>query len=87
MRSLEQEPGVAGLAIPVHLRNAPTRLMREMGYGEEYKYNPRFKGGRCVQEYLPERIRSREFFEEEDLGNEVDEDLDEEEKEGLCAFG
>src|SRR5204863_9423393 len=35
-----EEPGVAGLPIPIHLRNAPTRLMKELGYGKEYKYNP-----------------------------------------------
>ena len=49
-----KEPGVAGLPIPVHLRNAPTRLMKELGYGKEYKYNPRFRGGKVKQEYLPE---------------------------------
>ena len=69
------EPGVAGLAVPVHLRNAPTRLMKEMGYGREYKYNPRFRGGNCKQEYLPEGLQGREFVEEEDFGDEVDEDL------------
>ncbi|KAF2201946.1 DNA-dependent ATPase MGS1 [Delitschia confertaspora ATCC 74209] len=45
------EPGIAGLPVPVHLRNAPTRLMKEMGYGAEYKYNPEFLDGR-VQQHL-----------------------------------
>ena len=85
MKALE-EPGVAGLPVPVHLRNAPTRLMKELGYGEEYKYNPRFKDGRCKQEYLPEQLRGREFMEEEDLGEEIDEDLDEDEKRALRAL-
>ncbi|KAL4882049.1 hypothetical protein BJY04DRAFT_207213 [Aspergillus karnatakaensis] len=39
------EPGVASLPIPIHLRNAPTRLMKELGYGKEYKYNPNFVDG------------------------------------------
>jgi len=71
-----QEPGMAGLPVPVHLRNAPTRLMKEMGYGAEYKYNPRFRDGKCKQEYLPEGLQGKEFMEEEDLGVEVDQELD-----------
>ena len=74
MASLK-EPGVAGLPIPVHLRNAPTRLMKEMGYGAEYKYNPRFVDGRVKQEYLPQELRDSVFLEDRDLGTEVDEDL------------
>jgi putative ATPase len=71
-----QEPGVAGLPVPVHLRNAPTRLMKEMGYGFEYKYNPNYKDGRVRQEYLPDGLRGRSFLEERDLGTEIDPDLD-----------
>ena len=72
---LLEEPGMAGLPVPVHLRNAPTRLMKELGYGKEYKYNPRFKHGRCKQEYLPEVLEGSDFMEAEDFGEEVDEDL------------
>jgi len=70
------EPGVAGLLIPVHLRNAPTRLMKEMGYGKEYKYNPDYVDGRVRQEYLPERLRGRRFLEDRDLGTRTDSDLE-----------
>lgn len=69
------EPGVAGLPIPVHLRNAPTKLMKELGYGKEYKYNPNYLGGQVQQEYLPEPLRGREFLEELDLGSLRDPDL------------
>jgi putative ATPase len=71
-----QEPGVASLPVPVHLRNAPTRLMREMGYGREYKYPPNYRGGRVQQEYLPEKLVGRRFLEERDLGTEVDPDVE-----------
>lgn len=71
-----REPGVAGLPIPVHLRNAPTRLMKELGYGAEYKYNPNYKEGKVKQEYLPEQLRGRKFLEDRDLGTAVDPDLD-----------
>jgi putative ATPase len=71
-----QEPGIAGLPIPIHLRNAPTRLMKEMGYGKEYKYNPNFVDGLVRQEYLPEKLSGRTFLEDRDLGEEIDPDLD-----------
>ena len=74
------EPGVAGLPIPIHLRNAPTRLMKEIGYGREYKYNPDYRGGKVRQEYLPDKLKSRTFLEDRDLGTKVDEDLSEEDE-------
>lgn len=67
-----REPGVAGLPIPIHLRNAPTKLMKELGYGDQYKYNPNYKEGRVVQEYLPEQLQGRTFLEDRDLGTEID---------------
>jgi putative ATPase len=70
------EPGVAGLPVPIHLRNAPTRLMKEMGYGKEYKYNPNYVDGKVKQTYLPDAIAGRKFLEEKDLGTLVDEDLE-----------
>lgn len=70
-----QEPGVASLPIPYHLRNAPTRLMKEMGYSEGYKYNPDYLDGKVKQDYLPEGLRGRTFLDDVDLGTKVDEDL------------
>lgn len=70
-----QEPGIAGIPVPVHLRNAPTRLMKELGYGAEYKYNPDYLHGRVQQEYLPEKLRGKRFLEDEDLGTKIDPDL------------
>jgi putative ATPase len=72
-----QEPGIAGLPIPIHLRNAPTKLMKELGYGKEYKYNPNYVDGKVLQEYLPEQMRGRHFLEETDLGDQYDRDYSE----------
>ena len=69
------EPGIAGLPIPIHLRNAPTRLMKEMGYGKEYKYNPNYVDGQVKQEYFPEKLRGRTFLEDRDFGEDIDPDL------------
>ncbi|KAK8077615.1 DNA-dependent ATPase MGS1 [Apiospora saccharicola] len=70
-----REPGVAGLPVPIHLRNAPTRLMRELGYGKEYKYNPNYRDGKVKQDYLPDDLLGRRFLEDRDLGTEVDPDM------------
>jgi putative ATPase len=75
------EPGIAGLPVPVHLRNAPTRLMKELGYGKEYKYNPDYQDGRVVQDYLPEKLLGRRFLEDRALGLKVDPELEDDTKE------
>ncbi|CAK1367667.1 unnamed protein product [Cercospora beticola] len=66
------EPGIAGLPVPIHLRNAPTKLMKELGYGKEYKYNPDYVDGRVVQDYLPEKLEGRTFLQSRDLGEKID---------------
>ncbi|KAM3524759.1 hypothetical protein NHJ13051_004358 [Beauveria bassiana] len=70
-----REPGVAALPVPLHLRNAPTRLMRDLGYGAEYKYPPNYRDGRVSQSYLPEELLGRRFLEDRDLGTQVDPDV------------
>jgi putative ATPase len=44
------------LPVPIHLRNAPTKLMQELGYGEEYKYSHDYSNNFAEQEYLPEAV-------------------------------
>ncbi|KAI9884763.1 MAG: hypothetical protein M1823_003437 [Watsoniomyces obsoletus] len=70
-----KEPGIAGLSIPFHLRNASTKLLKELGHGREYKYNPNYRDGKVKQDYLPPAIKDRKFFETRDLGTEIDPDL------------
>jgi putative ATPase len=70
-----REPGVAALPIPHHLRNAPTKMMKDMGYGENYKYNPHYLDGKVKQEYLPDVLKGRIFLEDLDLGIKVDPDI------------
>lgn len=47
--------------VPLHLRNAPTRLMKDLGYGKGYKYNPMYSEP-VDQDYLPEELRGVDFF-------------------------
>ncbi|NBS41406.1 hypothetical protein EBS80_01995, partial [bacterium] len=50
--------------VPIHLRNAPTRLMKDLGYGAEYKYTPDFEHREeAAQDYLPERLRGKAYLE------------------------
>ncbi|MGH2930919.1 MAG: replication-associated recombination protein A, partial [Solirubrobacteraceae bacterium] len=54
---------IGDLPVPLHLRNAPTGLMRGMGYGQGYKYAHDFEGGVVEQQHLPDRLAGRRFFE------------------------
>jgi putative ATPase len=59
------------LPVPVHLRNAPTRLMKELGYGKGYQYAHDYPGARVDQEHLPEPLRGRRFYEPTHRGFEA----------------
>lgn len=50
------------LSVPLHLRNAPTQLMKELDYGADYKYSHDFPGNFVNQEYLPDEIRGQVFY-------------------------
>jgi len=51
------------LSVPIHLRNAPTSLMKELGYGEEYKYSHDYANNFAEQEFLPEAIAGSAIYE------------------------
>jgi putative ATPase len=50
------------LPVPLHLRNSPTKLMKDLGYGQDYKYSHSFEGNFTEQEYLPENISDHIFY-------------------------
>ena len=50
------------LPIPIHLRNAPTKLMKELGYGEEYQYSHNYANNFSDQEYLPDAIKETRLY-------------------------
>ena len=58
------------LSIPIHLRNAPTKLMKELGYGEDYKYSHDYPGNFAYQEYLPDDLANTPFYEPGDNAKE-----------------
>ncbi|QIK58669.1 replication-associated recombination protein A [Dysgonomonas sp. HDW5A] len=59
--ALVEESG--NLPVPLHLRNAPTKLMKELDYGKEYKYAHDYKDNFIQQDYLPKEIKSAKFWE------------------------
>lgn len=50
------------LSVPLHIRNAPTKLMKELGYGENYKYAHSFEGNFVDQEFLPDELSGTMFY-------------------------
>ncbi len=58
------------LPVPLHIRNAPTGLMKDMGYGKGYKYSHDYKDGYTLQEYLPDEIVNERFYSPTDRGYE-----------------
>ncbi|RPD48936.1 replication-associated recombination protein A [Paracnuella aquatica] len=59
------------LPVPLHIRNAPTGLMKNLGYGKDYKYAHSFEGNFAEQEFLPDQIKGTKFY---DPGNNARED-------------
>ncbi|TFD97382.1 replication-associated recombination protein A [Dysgonomonas capnocytophagoides] len=59
------------LPVPLHLRNAPTKLMKELDYGKEYKYAHDYENNFVQQDYLPKEIKNSRFWEAQDNPAEV----------------
>jgi putative ATPase len=58
------------LSVPLHLRNAPTGLMKDIGYGKDYKYAHSFEGHFIDQEFLPDKISKSVLYEPQDNARE-----------------
>ena len=58
------------LPVPIHIRNAPTRLAKDLGHGKAYKYPHDFPQGFVEQAYLPEELAEQSLYEPHDLGDE-----------------
>ena len=50
------------LPVPLHIRNAPTQLMKEIGYGKDYKYAHSYEGNFAEQDFLPEKIIKEKLY-------------------------
>ena len=54
------------LSVPIHLRNAPTKLMKELGYGKDYQYAHDYAHNFAFQDYLPDELQGETFYEPSD---------------------
>ncbi|MBT4723304.1 replication-associated recombination protein A [Candidatus Falkowbacteria bacterium] len=52
---------LGNLPVPLHIRNAPTKLMKDLGYGKDYKYSPNFDYNE-KQQYLPDKLKDKDYF-------------------------
>ena len=57
-------------SVPLHLRNAPTKLMKELGYGKSYKYPHEFDDNFIKENYLPEELKQKQFYFPSENGQE-----------------
>jgi putative ATPase len=60
------------LPVPLHLRNAPTKLMKELNYGKNYQYSHSYENNFSEQEYLPEKISGTKLYEPGDNAREIE---------------
>ena len=67
LAAVKKQPG---LPVPVHLRNAVTPLMKDMGYGREYKYAHEYTDAFTDQEFLPRELKQQVFYKPSDRGRE-----------------
>ena len=58
------------LSVPIHLRNAPTKLMKELGYGKDYQYAHDYESNFAFQDYLPDELQGETFYEPSDTPRE-----------------
>ena len=61
-QALQTVEETGNVPVPLHLRNAPTKLMSQMGYGKDYKYAHDFKGHFVNQQYLPDALKGTAFY-------------------------
>jgi putative ATPase len=71
-RNFRDEP------VPLHIRNAPTKMMKDFGYGKGYKYAHDFEGNIVAQEHMPDKLKGRKYYNptENGMEKEVKERLD-----------
>lgn len=59
------------LGVPLHLRNAPTKLMKSLDYGKEYKYSHDYEGNFTEQQYLPDELKDKVYYKPTGIGEEA----------------
>jgi putative ATPase len=68
--AIEDAQKFPDLPVPLHLRNAPTKLMEELGYGKDYKYSHDFPEHFVEQQFLPDELKDKIYYKPTELGRE-----------------
>src|SRR5579885_180805 len=71
MTRAREDAAAEALPVPLHLRNAPTRLMKQLGYSRDYRYPHDYADALTDQTYLPEKLQGRVYYHPSDRGYEV----------------
>jgi putative ATPase len=67
----EDAKALGALPVPLHLRNAPTPMMKGLGYGKDYRYPHDFEGALVAQNYLPGELGEKIYYEPSERGYEI----------------
>jgi len=70
--ALQLVQNTGDLSVPLHLRNAPTKLMKDLNYGKDYKYSHNYENNFVSQEFLPKEIENTKFYEPSSNAREND---------------
>jgi putative ATPase len=72
MRAAGEDAKTLGaLPVPLHLRNAPTPMMKGLGYGKDYRYPHDYEGALVAQNYLPDELGEKIYYEPSERGYEI----------------
>ena len=69
--ALELVRQTGNLPVPLHLRNAPTKLMKQLGYGKDYKYAHAYKGNFVRQQFLPDEVQQQRLWHAQENASEA----------------
>ncbi|MDD2244223.1 MAG: replication-associated recombination protein A [Dysgonamonadaceae bacterium] len=69
-KALEETNSSGNLPVPLHLRNAPTSLMKDLNYGKDYKYAHSYENNFVIQEFLPKEIKNKRFWDPQNSPSE-----------------
>lgn len=70
-RAKKEITDTGSLPVPLHIRNAPTGLMKELGYGRDYQYDHDVEGRLSGQDFLPDGVKQRVYYDPEGVGREA----------------
>ena len=70
-KAIEDVKKFGSLPVPMHIRNAPTKLMKELGYGKNYKYAHDYEDHIVDQQHLPDKLKDRKYYFPTELGFEA----------------